>query len=96
MITEQSQRDQLSSLQREVQMRQEQIDNAAKTAGTARLQSRLSFLNISPLDKATPPSAPAFPKRGVIMVLGAGAGLALGIIFALLAEALDRRIPRHF
>ncbi len=92
MITEQSQRDQLSSLQRDVQMRQEQIDNAAKTAGTARLQSRLSFLNISPLDKATPPSSPAFPKRGVIMVLGAGAGLALGIIFALLAEALDRRI----
>src|SRR5947207_1295157 len=47
LISQQAQRDQLASLQREVQMRQEQIDNAAKSAETARLQSRLSFLNIS-------------------------------------------------
>jgi polysaccharide biosynthesis transport protein len=92
LITNQGQRDQLSSLQREVQMRQEQIDNAAKTAETARLQSRLSFLNISTLDKATPPGSPAFPKFFIVMMLGVGAGLALGVIFALLAEALDRRI----
>jgi|SRR5579871_454545 len=92
MISEQAQRDQLASLQREVQMRQEQIDSAAKAAETARLQSRLSFLNISTLDKATPPSSPAFPKFIVVMILGVGAGLALGVIFALLAEALDRRI----
>jgi polysaccharide biosynthesis transport protein len=92
LISQQAQRDQLSSLQREVQMRQEQIDNSAKAAETARLQSRLSFLNITTLDKATAPSSPAFPKRSIVMLLGAGAGGALGVIFALLAEALDRRV----
>jgi succinoglycan biosynthesis transport protein ExoP len=92
LISQQAQRDQLSSLQREVQMRQEQIDSAAKSAETARLQSRLSFMNISTLDSATPPSSPAFPKFTIVMLLGVGAGMALGVIFALLAEALDRRI----
>jgi polysaccharide biosynthesis transport protein len=92
LISQQAQRDQLASLQREVQMRQEQIDGAAKSAETARLQSRLSFLNISMLDSATPPTSPAFPKFVIVMALGVGAGLALGVIFALLAEALDRRI----
>jgi succinoglycan biosynthesis transport protein ExoP len=92
LISQQAQRDQLASLQREVQMRQEQIDTTAKTAETSRLQSRLSFLNITTLDNATPPTSPSFPKFIVVMVLGVGAGLALGVIFALLAEALDRRI----
>jgi succinoglycan biosynthesis transport protein ExoP len=92
LISHQAQRDQLSSLQREVQMRQEQIDSSAKSAETARLQSRLSFLNITTLDSATPPSSPAFPKFIIVMMLGVGAGIALGVIFALLAEALDRRI----
>jgi len=92
MISEQSERDQLNSLQREVQSRQAQIESAAKAAGDARLQSRLSFLNISVLDKATPPGSASFPKFFVVMPLGIGAGLALGIIFALLAEALDRRV----
>jgi succinoglycan biosynthesis transport protein ExoP len=92
MISVQAQRDQLSGLQRDVETRQEQIDSAAKAAGSARLQSRLSFLNITTLDSAMPPGSAAFPKFIVVMALGVGAGLALGIIFALLAEALDRRI----
>lgn len=92
MISVQAQRDQLSSLQHEVELRQEQIDNAGKVAGTARLQSRLSFLNISILDKATPPSSAAFPKFKIVIPLALGAGGALGVILALLAEALDRRI----
>jgi len=80
-------------LQREVEKaRQEQVDNATKVAGQARLQSRLSFANISVLDNATPPGSPAFPKLFVVMALAIGAGGALGVILALLAEAFDRRI----
>ena len=41
----------IAGLQREVDARQEQIDAANKAAGAARLQSRLSFANISVLDK---------------------------------------------
>jgi hypothetical protein len=82
----------LTGLQREVEARQEQVDNATKVAGQARLQSRLSFANISILDNATPPGSPAFPKLFVVMALAIGAGGALGVILALLAEAFDRRI----
>jgi len=92
LISVQSERDQLASLQMEVQSRQVQIENAAKVAGDARLQSRLSFLNIAVLDKALPPGSPAFPKLLIVFPLAIGAGIALGIIFALLAEAMDRRI----
>ena len=92
MISIQSRRDELTGLQREVEARQEQVDNATKVAGQARLQSRLSFANISVLDNATPPGSPAFPKLFVVMTLAIGAGGALGVILALLAEAFDRRI----
>lgn len=92
MISVQAQRDELTGLQREVEARQEQVDNATKVAGQARLQSRLSFANISVLDNATPPGSPAFPKLFVVMALAIGAGGALGVILALLAEAFDRRI----
>jgi succinoglycan biosynthesis transport protein ExoP len=92
MISVQSRRDELNGLQREVDARQAQVDDATKVAGQARLQSRLSFANISILDNATPPGSAAFPKFLVVFALAIGAGLSLGVILALLAEAFDRRI----
>jgi capsular polysaccharide biosynthesis protein len=44
------------------------------------------------LDKAVPPVDPAFPKPLIVMPVGIVAGLALGLILALLAEAADRRV----
>ena len=44
------------------------------------------------LDKASPPVEPAFPKPFIVMPVGIVAGLALGLILALLAEAADRRV----
>ena len=44
------------------------------------------------LDKAVPPLAPAFPIPLKVMALGIGAGLVLGLLLAMLAEALDRRV----
>lgn len=92
MIAVQAQRDQLASLQRDVVFRQDQLDTAQKSAAAARMQGQLSFSNVSTLDSATPPSSPTFPKVPLILALAVGAGLALGVIFALIAEALDRRI----
>ncbi len=92
MIDVQAQRDRLASLTRDVDFRQEQLDAAAKAAAQARLQSQLSFSNISVIDSASPPVTPAFPKFLLVVLAGIGAGLSLGVIFALLTEALDRRI----
>ena len=96
MIEVQAKRDQLAALHREVEFRQDQVDRANKTSASARLQSQLSFSNIMKLDNATPPTSPAFPKLIIVMAAGIGAGFALGIIFALLAEAFDRRIRGAF
>ncbi len=40
----------------------------------------------------TPPIEPAFPKPLVVIPVGVGAGLVLGLLLALLAEATDRRV----
>jgi uncharacterized protein involved in exopolysaccharide biosynthesis len=92
MIDVQGQRAQLASLKQDVEFREQQLFGAAKSASASRLQGQLSLSNISPLDAATPPVTPAFPKPFLVWAAGIGAGLALGVIFALLAEAFDRRV----
>jgi uncharacterized protein involved in exopolysaccharide biosynthesis len=92
MISVQEQRDRMNTLSREVEVRQDQFDSALKVAAQARLQSRLSFSNISVLDAATPPTSPSFPKPLFLIAGGLGLGLVLGLILALLAEAFDRRV----
>jgi polysaccharide biosynthesis transport protein len=92
LISVQTQRDQLATLQRDVEFRQAQVDNSAKGAASARLQSQLSLSILSVLDYATPPVDRAFPKPIIVIPASIGFGLALGLIFSLLAEAFDRRI----
>ena len=92
MIDLQAKRDQLASLKSDVTFRQEQLERISKSANSSRMQGQLSLSQISPLDMASPPITPAFPKTFLIMFAGVGAGLALGVIFALLAEAFDRRV----
>jgi uncharacterized protein involved in exopolysaccharide biosynthesis len=92
MIDLQAQRAQLASLKQDVDFREQQLLTAAKSASASRLSSQLSLSNISPLDTATPPVTPAFPKVFLIMAAGVGAGVGLGVIFAMLAEAFDRRV----
>jgi succinoglycan biosynthesis transport protein ExoP len=92
MIDVQAQRDQMATLRNEVELRQAQLQGVSKTASASRMQGQLSLSSISPLDPATPPVTPAFPKLLQIMLAGIGAGLGLGVIFALLAEAFDRRV----
>jgi succinoglycan biosynthesis transport protein ExoP len=92
VIAVQSKREELASLQQEVDFRQQELQRALKSAASAQQQSQLSLSNISTLDMATTPVSPAFPKFILVMVAAVGAGLSLGVIFALLAEAFDRRI----
>jgi len=92
LIQVQAQRDRLSQLQRDVDFRAEQLNAREKAAEEAKLKSKLTFSDMTVLDKASPPVAPAFPKPLVVLPVGIGAGLALGLILALLAEAADRRV----
>ena len=92
LIEVQAQRDRLAQLQREVAFRIEQLDARERTAEQAKLKSKLTFSDMTVLDKASPPIEPAFPKPFIVMPVGIAAGLALGLILALLAEAADRRV----
>jgi capsular polysaccharide biosynthesis protein len=55
------------------------------------MQSQMSFSNIASLDPATPPTQAAFPKPTIVLALAFLAGLGLGVLATLIAEALDRR-----
>jgi uncharacterized protein involved in exopolysaccharide biosynthesis len=92
LIDIQAQRDRLLQLQRDVEFRGDQLNARERAAEQAKLKSKLTFSDMTVLDKAFPPVDPAFPKPFVVMPVGIAAGLALGLILALLAEAADRRV----
>jgi uncharacterized protein involved in exopolysaccharide biosynthesis len=92
LIQVQSVRARLNELQHDVAFRGEQLNERERAAAAAKLKSKLTFSDMTFLDKATPPLAPSFPKPMVVIPVGIGAGLALGLLLALLAEATDRRV----
>jgi uncharacterized protein involved in exopolysaccharide biosynthesis len=94
MVQVQAQRDRLGQLRAEVQFQQEEFDRLQRAASQARLQSQLSFSNISVIDLAAPPTAPVFPKPVPTLAVAGAAGLGLAALGALIAETLDRRIRR--
>ena len=96
LISVQAQRDRMGELQRDVAFRVEQLNARERAAEQAKLQSKLTFSDITVLDKATPPIDPAFPRPIIVIPVGIGAGLALGLILALLAESTDRRVRFPF
>ena len=98
LIAAQAQRDRLGDLQRDVVFKLDELNARERAAAQARLQSKLTFADIAVLDKATPPIDPAFPKPLMVIPVAIGAGLALGVMLALIAEATDRRVrsPNDF
>ena len=92
LIDIQAQRDRLGQLQHDVEFRAEELSARERAAEQAKLKSKLTFSDMTVLDKAFPPVDPAFPKPFIVMPVGIAAGLALGLILALLAEAADRRV----
>ena len=92
LIAVQAQRDRLSQLQHDVQFRADQLNARERAAEDARLKSKLTFSDMTVLDKAVAPTSPAFPKPFIVLPVGIAGGLALGLILALLTEAADRRV----
>jgi polysaccharide biosynthesis transport protein len=92
LIDIQAQRDRLGQLMRDVEFRADQLNARERAAEQAKLQSKLTFSDMTVLDKASPPVDPAFPKPIIVLPVGIAGGLMLGLILALLAEAQDRRV----
>jgi succinoglycan biosynthesis transport protein ExoP len=92
LIGAQAQRNRLAELEHDVGFRLEELNGQERMAAQAKLQSKLTFADIAVLDKASPPIEPAFPKPLIVVPVAIAAGLALGLILALLAEMTDRRI----
>jgi polysaccharide biosynthesis transport protein len=92
LITVQGQRSRLGELQHDVVFRSDQLNARERAADEAKLKSKLTFSDMTVLDKATPPLEPAFPKPLLVIPVGIAAGLVLGLLLALLAEATDRRV----
>ncbi len=84
--------DWLGQLQREVEQRRSQYENAATKGAELRLQSNLSEGALVILGDAIGDNSPAFPKWPQVIGLSAAFGLALGVVLALLVELLARRV----
>jgi polysaccharide biosynthesis transport protein len=92
LIAVQGQRSRLDELQRDVAFRSEQLNARERALAETKLKTKLTFSDMTVLDKAVPPLAPAFPQPMKVIPVGVGAGVVLGLLLALLAEATDRRV----
>jgi uncharacterized protein involved in exopolysaccharide biosynthesis len=83
---------QLSQLQREIDLRRTQYETAAQKTADLRLQANLSESGLVVLGDAVAINRPVFPNWPFIIGAAAGFGLMLGLVIALLTELLARRV----
>jgi uncharacterized protein involved in exopolysaccharide biosynthesis len=83
---------QLSQLQREVDLRREQYARAANRAAQLRMESNVSESSLVVLGDVIGSSSPSFPNWLQVIGLSSGFGLALGVALALFVELLARRV----
>ncbi|MEI6419561.1 MAG: hypothetical protein WCO82_10860, partial [Sphingomonadales bacterium] len=81
-----------AQLQREVEIRREQYEAAAKRTAELRLESAVNDSGLIVLGDAATSMAPSFPNWTQISLLAVGLGTALGVIIALFIELLNRRV----
>jgi uncharacterized protein involved in exopolysaccharide biosynthesis len=92
ILAAQPARDQIVTLQKEVDVKQDALNSALAKSSTLRLQGRSSTVNATVIDEAAVPDYPVFPVMWKVMGMAIGAGLGLGLALAFLAEMLDRRV----
>lgn len=84
--------DELIRLERDVQLRRQQYDEAVQAAALLRTQADVPTVGISALGDPVGSTTPTYPNIPQILILGAVAGLGLGILTALIAEFMARRV----
>ena len=70
----------------------DQYDRTATRWAEQQQQAQSTETGITVLGSAVAPSRPSFPNVPLILIGGAGLGLALGVLAALLVELLSRKV----
>lgn len=92
VVALENRRSEYDILNKEVQARQNILNQVVQRSGMESLQSRLKNINVTTLTKAEAPIAPSFPNVPLNIGLAVFFGFGLGVIVALLLEFLNRRI----
>lgn len=82
----------LSQLQDEVAREREQYNKVSSRAAEFRLEAALGDVGITPLGSAVTPKSPSFPNWLLLLPGSIGLGMMLGVLVALLAELVGRRV----
>jgi uncharacterized protein involved in exopolysaccharide biosynthesis len=92
VIGERDKLEKLKQLQADVDMRRDQYDKTSAHAADLRQQAAATDTGLTILGHATTPKSPSFPNYFLIIPGAIGLGLAVGVMVALLAELLGRRV----
>jgi uncharacterized protein involved in exopolysaccharide biosynthesis len=84
--------DRLVAMQREIELRRAQYEQAARRTAELRLESNINDSGLVILGDAITTDAPSFPNWPQIIALSVGMGLGLGLVVALLVELVNRRV----
>lgn len=87
--------DELLRLAREVELKRAQYEMANKQAGQLKLASDQSEPGITVMGDPVASKTPSFPKVGLVALVSAALGLALGLVVALMIEFAARRVRGH-
>ncbi|GHF25534.1 hypothetical protein GCM10017044_20430 [Kordiimonas sediminis] len=92
MLQEKAQLDRLEAMEREVEIRKAEYDNAFRRAGTLRLEGDRAQTGVSIIEEATPPTEASFPQKRLSIAIAFAACLVLGVSISFLLEMIDRRV----
>jgi succinoglycan biosynthesis transport protein ExoP len=84
--------DELVRLNREVELRRSQYESAAARTAQLRLEADVSEAGLVVLGDPVASRTPSYPKVNLIIALSAFFGLGLGVLSALIAEFIARRV----
>jgi uncharacterized protein involved in exopolysaccharide biosynthesis len=82
----------LKLMQDEVDLRRDQYNKALARAAQLRQESEIMDSGVVPLAAAITPQEPVFPKKGLTIGVSIPLGAGLGVVIALLLALLSRRI----
>jgi succinoglycan biosynthesis transport protein ExoP len=82
----------LSQLQAEVDRRRDQFNKTSARAAEYRQEAAVADTGLTPLDAAVTPKSPKFPNKLLILPGSIALGLLMGVLVALIAEMLGRRV----
>jgi len=92
VIAQRDKQEKLKQLQTEVDLRRDQYDKTAAHAAELRQQAAATDAGLTILGHASTPKSPSFPNYLLIIPGAIALGLAVGVLVALLAELLGRRV----